>query len=59
MLARIWQRTKSELARADALLHITKWLPDVGLKDAALIKWVEQHYEKLEFDEKIGVYLIK
>jgi zinc/manganese transport system permease protein len=48
-------RSKSELVRADALLHIEKWL-SYKIKNHELIPWLKKHSDKLEFDEKTKKY---
>ena len=59
MLSRIWHRSKSDLARDDAIMHIQKYLPELNLKDQDLIKLIDTKSQKLEFDDKNSKYIIK
>ena len=59
MLTHLWRRSKSELARNDALMHVHKWLLDSNLEEKELIKLLEEKHKKLEFDEKSGKFIIK
>jgi zinc/manganese transport system permease protein len=59
MLSYLWRKSKSELARNDALLHVRKWFVANNLPDEALIKFLEQKHEKIELDEKTSKFIVK
>lgn len=59
MFIQLWRRSKSDLARDDALIHVRKWLLDSHLEDEALVKFLEDKHTNLEFDQKSSKYIIK